>query len=75
MPLSTFTVLKYISCHNVLQFALFNSSSQVNCLKLSETVEKGKHPEKFGLAENKAGPDREYILQVGDNWGNTFYSS
>ena len=40
---------------------------QIHCLKLSETVEKGKHPEKFGLAEDKAGPDREYILQVGIN--------
>ena len=37
-------------------------------LKLSETVEKGKHPEKFGLAEDKTGPEREYILQVGITW-------
>ena len=44
----------------------------MNTLKLSETVEKGKHLEKFGLAENKAGPEREYILQVGIKW-NTNY--
>ena len=37
---------------------------QISCLLLTETVEKGKSQEKFGLAENKAGPDREFILQV-----------
>lgn len=41
----------------------------MSSLKLSETVEKGKHPEKFGLAESKAGPEREYILQVGNDKG------
>ena len=47
----------------------------MNSLKLSETVEKGKHPEKFGLAENKAGPEREYILQVGIKWSADLYST
>ena len=44
-------------------FCLF-TFLQISCLLLTETVEKGKSQEKFGLAENKAGPDREFILQV-----------
>ena len=73
----TSTVESSLSNHRVFEYScsiqvsgrlivrmMYDVLQQVNTLLKSETVEKGKHAEKFGLAENKAGPDREYILQV-----------